>query len=155
VRFKEAVAGDWGTWHSLWLTAERELHEDIDWIFGFELPRNGTGNGKSETPVPGPERRPQPKTNGPVLSEEQLSLDRGRMRKLRETVRSKERHMLINKEAVEAWHLADTEAWRFARAWSARTRVERRKWEEEERGYAGAESRRKGAGWGRWFDRKE
>ncbi|KAL8808655.1 MAG: hypothetical protein Q9200_004159 [Gallowayella weberi] len=35
--------------------------------------------------------------------------------------------------AVEAWHLADTEAWRFVRAWRARGREERRRWESEEK----------------------
>ncbi|KAL8800480.1 MAG: hypothetical protein Q9182_005152 [Xanthomendoza sp. 2 TL-2023] len=37
------------------------------------------------------------------------------------------------KAAVEAWHLADTEAWRFVRAWRARGREERRRWESEEK----------------------
>lgn len=54
------------------------------------------------------------------------------------------------RDAVEAWHLADTEAWRFVRAWGARGRLERRRWEEEERRFAGSGG---GAeGWGRWFD---
>ena len=41
------------------------------------------------------------------------------------------------RDAIEAWNLADTEAWRFARAYLARQSVERKKWEAEERGYAG------------------
>lgn len=152
-RLKEAIAGDWGVWHSLWLTAEREYHEDLDWIFGFAIPRNGTSDGKSETPVPGPERRPKPpKLEGPQLSAEELSLDRSRLVKLRETIGSKLRHQILVRETVEAWNLADTEIWRFTRAYSARTRMERRKWEEEEGAYAGAEGRK--GGWGRWFDRR-
>jgi hypothetical protein len=154
-RMKEAIAGDYGVWHSLWLTAEREYHEDLDWIFGFSIPRNGTADGKSETPVPGPERRPKPaKLEGPQLSPEQLGLDRSRLKKLRETIGSKSRHQILVRESVESWNLADTEAWRFARAYSARTKMERRKWEEEEKGYAGAENSRRG-GWGRWFDKSE
>ncbi|KAL8997041.1 MAG: hypothetical protein Q9169_003582 [Polycauliona sp. 2 TL-2023] len=39
--------------------------------------------------------------------------------------------------AVEAWHLADTEAWRFVRAWGARGREERREWEGGERVFVG------------------
>jgi hypothetical protein len=152
VHFKEAVAGEYGARNSLWLTAERKYHEDLDWIFGFEIPRNGTAAGKSETPVPGPERRPSPpKTEGPVISQEQLSLDRTRLRKVRESIASRVRAQIIIRDAVEAWNLADTEAWRFSRAYSARRKMERRKWEEEERGYAGAEGKRKG-GWGRWLD---
>lgn len=54
------------------------------------------------------------------------------------------------KDAVEAWNMADTEAWRFVRAWGARGRLERKKWEEEERRFAGGGT---GEGRGRWFDR--
>ncbi|KAI4124368.1 MAG: hypothetical protein LQ338_004826 [Usnochroma carphineum] len=53
------------------------------------------------------------------------------------------------RDATEAWHLADTEAWRFVRAWGARGRLERKRWEDEERRFAGGG----GEGWGRWFDR--
>ncbi|AEO71067.1 uncharacterized protein THITE_2123053 [Thermothielavioides terrestris NRRL 8126] len=75
---------------------------------------------------------------------------------------------LALRDAVEAWNLADTEAWRFARAYLARKTVERRAWEEEEARYAGglgSESRaRKHSGgggrrggaqrvWDRWLDR--
>jgi len=52
---------------------------------------------------------------------------------------------------IEAWNLADTEAWRFVRAFGAREVVERAQWEEEEKKFAGGEERDKG--WGRWFDR--
>ena len=41
------------------------------------------------------------------------------------------------RDAVEAWNMADTEAWRFVRAFAAREVVERRRWEEEERRFAG------------------
>ncbi|KAL2155582.1 hypothetical protein VTH82DRAFT_324 [Thermothelomyces myriococcoides] len=44
---------------------------------------------------------------------------------------------LALRDAVEAWNLADTEAWRFARAYLARKSLERREWEEEESKYAG------------------
>ncbi|MCJ1338610.1 hypothetical protein MMC09_003899 [Bachmanniomyces sp. S44760] len=56
------------------------------------------------------------------------------------------------KEMVEAWNLADTEAWRFVRAYVARERVERLKWEEEERRFVGSEEGMSKEGWGRWFD---
>jgi hypothetical protein len=36
------------------------------------------------------------------------------------------------KAAVEAWNLADTEIWRFVRAFGARKAMERAKWAEEE-----------------------
>lgn len=41
------------------------------------------------------------------------------------------------KMAAEAWHLADTEAWRFVRAWGARGREERREWEGGEKRFVG------------------
>lgn len=152
-KVKEIIAGEYGSWRSLFLTAEREYHEELDWIFGFDIPRNGTTIGKSETPVPGPERRPKAKTQGPAVSEEQISLERSRLKKIREGLGSKVRHMVLVREAVEGWNLADTEIWRFTRAWSARARMERRKWEDEESGYAGSERGKHGRGrWGRWFD---
>ena len=36
------------------------------------------------------------------------------------------------KAVVEAWNLADTEVWRFVRAFGARKAMERAKWEEDE-----------------------
>ncbi|KAL2174366.1 uncharacterized protein P884DRAFT_70351 [Thermothelomyces heterothallicus CBS 202.75] len=85
---------------------------------------------------------------------------------------------LALRDAVEAWSLADTEAWRFARAYLARKSLERREWEQEESKYAGGlgtekslakgtstststSNPRKGRGgrgaggnvWDRWLDR--
>ncbi|KAF2400229.1 hypothetical protein EJ06DRAFT_548976 [Trichodelitschia bisporula] len=64
VLFKEMVAGAYARRATLWLTAETELHEDLDWVFGFQIPANATGRGESETPVPGPERRPKKEEQG-------------------------------------------------------------------------------------------
>ncbi len=45
----------------------------------------------------------------------------------------------VNIRAVaEAWNMADTEVWRFVKAFRARKVVERKKWEEEERKFLGA-----------------
>lgn len=151
--FKEAVASERGAYHSLWLTAERESQKDLNWIFGFNLPNSPPDDGHSETPVPGPERRPPPpKPDGPVPTEQELGRERELMRKARDAIKSKVKEMIRVREAVEAWNIADAEAWRFARAFSARRRMERLVWEEEESKFAGAE-RRKGSSWGRWFDK--
>ncbi|OCL01905.1 hypothetical protein AOQ84DRAFT_434656 [Glonium stellatum] len=149
VRFKDAVAAPRTASHSLWLTAERESHADLDWIFGFQLPQEAADDGRSETPVPGPERRPPPPpplegVHKPGAPE--LRAERERLRKAREAIRSQVRQQALVVEMVEGWNLADTEAWRFARAFSARRRVERRKWEEEERSFAGSEQKA-GARW--------
>lgn len=151
-KLKEVIAGSHGYWNTLFLTAETEYHEDLDWIFGFDIPRNGTSSGKSETPVPGPERRPKVEQKGPVVSQEQMSLERSRLKRIREGLASKSRHLVIVRDAVESWNLADTEIWRFTRAYSARARMERARWEDVEEHYAGAEKGKKGS-WGRWFDR--
>ena len=157
IKFKEAVASEYGTSHSLWVTAEKDMPSDLDWHFGFAIPRNATDTGKSETPVPGPERRPQeehdPK-DGPVPSAE----DKAREQTLLSRAREFEKARTVDEEklrgAIEAWNLADTEAWRFAKAFLARSRVERLKWEEEEKKYAGGAGAERGIseGWGRWFD---
>ncbi|KAI9820708.1 MAG: hypothetical protein M1827_005077 [Pycnora praestabilis] len=152
IRFKEAVASEWGSAHSLWLTAEKESPQDLAWHFGFALPTKINDKGTSVTPVPGPERRPQPIVEGPVPTREELAQEQMLLEKARAAIKSTFRPQQVIKEVVEAWNLADTEAWRFARAFAARGRMERLKWEEEEKKFfAGTEG--KGEGWGRWFDR--
>ncbi|KAI0124869.1 hypothetical protein BJ170DRAFT_635401 [Xylariales sp. AK1849] len=159
ITFKEAVAGDFATAHSIWLTAERDsLPHDLDWYFGFAIPVNGTDTGKSETPVPGPERRPKPvhdPGDGPQATPGDLALEPDLMKQARAIGKSKDERDVSVRNAIEAWNLADTEAWRFARAFLARTRVERLKWEEEERKYAGgagSEKEKKRNSWGRWSE---
>ncbi|KAI1800939.1 hypothetical protein F4811DRAFT_556352 [Daldinia bambusicola] len=159
--FKDAVAGEYAASHSLWLTAEKEaLPDDLDWWFGFEIPSNTTDDGKSETPVPGPERRPKPQhdpADGPIPSDDDLLREPSLLSRAREVMKSKEKEDERIRSAIEAWNLADTEAWRFAKAFLARSRVERLKWEEEESKYAegvGSESRGRGSGWLRWGDEK-
>ncbi|KAI1083780.1 hypothetical protein F5B20DRAFT_525386 [Whalleya microplaca] len=163
VKFKEAVAGEFATSHSLWLTAEKEsLPHDLDWWFGFELPPKGADDGKSETPVPGKERRPKPEhdpADGPVSTEDDLTREPRLLERAREVSKSKAEQDVRAREAIEAWNLADTEAWRFAKAFLARSRVERLKWEEEESKYAGGvgsdTSRGRRNSWVRWGDHEE
>ncbi|KAM7194878.1 hypothetical protein V8F20_007743 [Naviculisporaceae sp. PSN 640] len=169
LKFKEAVASEKGASTSLWLLAERRLPEDlVNWHFGFEVPTEATwtSDGKSETPVPGPERRPAPPPHdpkdGPVASPEELAqepklldnaitvVDSYGKRKSKAT-----KEEIAVREAIEAWNLADTEAWRFARAYLARKRVVRAKWEEEEAKYLsgmGSEKKKGESAWNRWLD---
>ncbi|KAF4908383.1 hypothetical protein CGCF415_v006625 [Colletotrichum fructicola] len=158
LRFKEAVAGEFATAHSLWLTAEKDLPKDLDWHFGFAIPHNAT-DGTSETPVPGPERRPQPKhdpADGPVASEEELEKEPPLLKRARDMGKTKDPKDLAVRSAIEAWNLADTEAWKFARAFLARRIVERKEWEDSESQYAGGvgseKGRRQSLG-DRWLDR--
>ncbi len=168
LRFKEAVAGDYAAaaQHSLWIPAEdAEVPDDVDWHFGFAVPRRGVDPGRSETPVPGPERRPQPQhdpQDGPVATAEELRLEPALLERARKVGLSRDRRELAVREAVEAWNLADTEAWRFARAFLARAQLERATWDREEARYAGGAGTEKGhrgggsaggdggGSWGRW-----
>lgn len=158
VHMKDAIASDYGSSHSFWLTGERtddpSWREDLAWVFGFPIPSEPASDGHSETPVPGPERRPPPpKPEGNVpapvaLEKERILIEKSRTQ-LKEGGTSKTNQA---KEVIESWNLADTELWRFVRAFAARRRVERKKWEEDERAFAGSES--KGT-FGRWFDRRD
>jgi hypothetical protein len=149
VKFKEAVASDYGHHHSLWLTVESlppdpkenlpaSLLNDLEWHFGFPIPRKIFPYGESDTPVPGPKRLPQPpKPEGPVPTEKELALEIDLLRKARDVLKSKEVSRIGIKEVTEAWNMADAEVWRFVRAYRARSVLERQKWEEEEKGFGG------------------
>lgn len=162
-RVKDAIASDYGSWHSLWLTAEdsdlESWHKDLAWTFGFPIPSASPNNGQSETPVPGPERRPSPPPptgtgkGGKVPDQVELIKERTLLEKSRDALKNNARPIALIRNVVEAWNLADTEVWRFARAWNARRRVERKKWEDEEKAFAGSEGSK--GGWGRWFDRSK
>ncbi|KAI8631004.1 hypothetical protein F5Y19DRAFT_427308 [Xylariaceae sp. FL1651] len=141
VRFKDVVAAEYAASRSLWLIGEDDTPPyDADWWFGFAIPKNVTDDGKSETPVPGPERRPKPihdPADGPIPKYDELVREPELLRRAREVGKSKLESDVRIREAAEAWNLADTEAWRFARAYLARSRVEREQWEEEESRFAG------------------
>jgi hypothetical protein len=171
VGFKEAVASEYGRSRSLWLTTEQlpasspaskdaplpeESLANLDWHFGFSIPRAPIPHGESIPPVPGPERWPKSK---PGLPEEkkksydpdppteiQLAIEVELLDKARMVINTKDIRLGRIRNVAEAWNLADTEAWRFARAYQARSVVERVKWEEEEHGY-GAEGRGRGRWW--------
>ncbi|KAL6705519.1 hypothetical protein ACN47E_006636 [Coniothyrium glycines] len=159
-QFKELVAA--APAHTLWLTAERIIQADIDWILGFGLPQ--TASPEAEPSSPSNESEliifPRPAAPAPIKgqdlpAQDVLETEQKRLEKARDALKSKDRNMKKIVEAVEQWHLADTEAWKFARAFSARRRVERVVWEEEEKKYAGSERKaglRPGESGGRWLD---
>jgi hypothetical protein len=165
LKFKEAVAGPFASARSLWLSAEEAVPADIDWHFGFEIPREVLSTGRSETPVPGPERRPQPEhdiADGPVAKPEELAREPKLLQRAEGVVLGtgpdkkarKDKQAQRMRDALEAWCLGDTEAWRFARGFLARERLERILWEEEEKKYAegvGSEGGRRSP-WRDWID---
>ncbi|KAL5345863.1 hypothetical protein ACLOAV_008889 [Pseudogymnoascus australis] len=145
VKFKEAVASPYGAAHSVWFTAEKDYPDDIDWHFGFIVPRSGANDGKSQTPVPGPERRPADPARDPLdgvlPSDKDLKKERELLEYAKMMGTTPEQQRLIR--AIEAWNLGDVEAWRFARAFMARRTVERKQWEEEERKVTGGKGSEK------------
>ncbi|KAH6676090.1 hypothetical protein F5X68DRAFT_278252 [Plectosphaerella plurivora] len=166
LRFKEAVAGDFAPAHSLWLTAEHRLAEEqtraqLDWHFGFAIPR------PSEETAQRPQVQDHDAADGPHASEAELGAEPvllGRARQVVLAARegknggSEAAAAVAVRAAVEAWSLADTEAWKFARAFLDRRIMERKKWEKEESRYvsgSGSEEGRK-KGWAeRWSDEGE
>jgi hypothetical protein len=161
LKFKELVAV--APAHTLWLTAERITQDDIDWIFGFSLPHTASNTTEPSSPSEKSELIIFPRPQAPkrikgfeVPDEKWIQKEEERLNKARDAIKSKDKNMKMIVQAVEQWNLADTEAWRFSRAYSARRRQEREKWEEEERKYAGTEKKagvRPGEGGGRWTDR--
>ncbi|KAI9757480.1 MAG: hypothetical protein M1815_001007 [Lichina confinis] len=168
--FKEAVASELGRARSLWLVPEKDAPTDLDWHFGFAMPKNATDKGYATPPVPGskPYSPPDAAVGGkkkPTSSLEQDELDPEQEKVLLEqatrAVRSTAKPQVLVREMIEAWNLGDTEAWRFARAFAARSRVERLKWEEEEKKFGVGTGTGKGSGedggsrgrkgWSRWF----
>jgi len=161
VDFKDAVAAPKSGPNSLWLTAERVTQADLDWIFGFNLPQNASAGGElgAKNAITGLIISPRPgmpvAIEGIDVPEERwIKNEEERLRKAREALQSKDRRMLDVIAMVEDWNQYDTEAWKFARAFSARRRMERKKWEEEEQKFAGSERKAGvgGSGGGRWHD---
>ena len=148
VTFKETVAGEWGIARGFWMTEDASpVHKDLEYHFGFELASFNVTT---------------PDTDTLLLSKKEKNMVDRTMQSQKELLanakvilkQQRERNEKTGvKEMVEAWNLADTEAWRFVRAFRARERVERMRWEEEERAFAGAEEGRE-EDWGKWFDRR-
>ncbi|PSN68823.1 hypothetical protein BS50DRAFT_571994 [Corynespora cassiicola Philippines] len=161
VPFKEAVAAPEGPVTSLWLTAERPTQADLDWIFGFNIPQsaapkdaNTEDKEKLEITVFPRPAEPKPIEGVDVPEDRWVANEAERLRKAREAIKSKDRRMGEIVDMVEKWNLVDTEAWMFARAFSARRRQERKVWEEEEGKFAGSERKAgMGGSGGRWIDR--
>lgn len=148
VKFKETVAGESGIARGLWMSEDAPpAHKELEYHFGFELASfNVTAPDPENLPLSKKEKKLVDRTmrlQKEFLANAKLVLKEQRGKDEKTGVR----------EMVEAWNLADTEAWRFVRAFAARERVERTKWEEEERAFAGAEEGRE-EGWGKWFDRR-
>ncbi|KAM5345748.1 hypothetical protein ACJ41O_011609 [Fusarium nematophilum] len=174
MRFKQAVADEHAPAHALWLTSESDIPQGLDWQFGFRIPRglktdSQTSEEKAKRTEEPQDNRPEKPQPQPQPQPEELPLDV--QLSLQET-QNKERALLERAKRVvaltklttdtrlraslEAWNLADTEAWKFARAFLARRSLERVEWEKEEARYSGGSGSEKGrSAWSRWRDTKE
>ena len=157
VAFKEAVAGDERSSQSLWLTAEQESGKDLNWIFGFALsfkePSNKEEPASTTSNIPAGEAGSKPpllKVDWPQPKDEELEMEQELLKSARSIINRDKPVKIKVKDVVEAWNLLDTEAWHFAKAFSARRRTERLVWEEKEKGFAGADTPSKS--FMRWFD---
>lgn len=140
---------------TLFLLAERDAPDDLDWTYlGFLLPPGGGSDlppqhDASAGPLPSPEELD---AEPAALSTARTVVDVGGRRRPGQKLPTAEQTAV--REASEAWSLADAEAWRFARAYLARKGVERRRWEEREAKYAdgmGSETGRRSP-WDRWLE---
>ena len=151
VSFKSMVAGEWGSAHSIWMTETAQLqHKDLEYHFGFVLPPFNITKPEPLSAWDDSTSTKERKQSAKELQNQQNLLDA-----VREVLKMRRPKGIktSSKEMVEAWNLADTEAWRFVRAFAARERLERKRWEEEERKFAGGDEGEEEKVW-RWFDRR-
>ncbi|KAJ5482734.1 hypothetical protein N7539_006180 [Penicillium diatomitis] len=141
--FKQVVAGDQAVANSLWMTVESlpaeagqslpaELLDEFEWQFGFQIPR---GNAIEPNT---PNDKESVQNNNP--SQQGVDKEYELIKKAREVIRSKDANQKKIKDVAEAWNLADTEVWRFVKAYHARAVVERKQWEQEEKAFSGSSS---------------
>lgn len=119
--------------------------QDLEWQFGFIIPRAKIPHGESYTPVPSPDRwsklipglpverkkswDPAPPTDAELAREIKIMQLACKMFGKQKSDAGR----IVS--AAEAWNLADTEAWKFVKAYGARTVVERMRWRGEESRY--------------------
>ncbi|KAL4882042.1 hypothetical protein BJY04DRAFT_227490 [Aspergillus karnatakaensis] len=140
VLFKKAVADEPATGTSLWMTVESlsaeagqalpsELLDELEWQLGFRIPRDSNVDAKNEGNMKESMQHANPSKQG--IEREYTIIREARDLLKKQTSRVNIRHV------AEAWNMADTEVWRFVKAYRARSIVERKKWEEDERKFLG------------------
>lgn len=156
--FKQAVAGEAASARTLWLPAESDTPQDLDWHFGFMIPHSAIDDGKSLSPVPAdrikPADEPHVNSDGPVASEEDIALEPPLLAAAKEVVAQiRSTEQTKTRASLEAWSMADTEAWKFARAFAARRRMVWEQWDKAEGKYSQGAGTEKGRNtWNRWQD---
>ncbi|KAL4908197.1 hypothetical protein BDW74DRAFT_147035 [Aspergillus multicolor] len=143
VLFKKFVADEPAIGTSLWMTVESlsaevgqalpsSLLDEFEWQFGFRIPRDSNVDAKNEGDAKESMQHANP-------SEQGVEREYTIIQEARNILKKQTNNNRVNIRAVaEAWNMADTEVWRFVKAYRARSIVERKKWEEEEKGFFGA-----------------
>lgn len=181
--FKETVASEWGSARSLWITEDRTpSRRDLEWRFGFSLPVYNSSNvltssnvllfssflpsaggaAMSHSELAARERSTRHQRDIISTATQILQLGGGSSASSSSSYKNKQKKsQKMIRDAVEAWNMADTEAWRFVRAFGARESMVRKKWELEERQFAGGSDGNNDnddegeegekSGWGRWI----
>ncbi|KFA78990.1 hypothetical protein S40288_00591 [Stachybotrys chartarum IBT 40288] len=137
IRLKQAVADIYTQRATLWFTAELGVPEDLDWYFGFAIPKKLSNYGMSQSPVPA-DRIVKIESKKKSSTEAEPS-DDDVAKEVQLLARAK--HMIAQvghaaevrlRASLEAWNMADTEAWKFIKAYQARRTMERVEWETSE-----------------------
>ncbi|KAL5336812.1 hypothetical protein BJX70DRAFT_265599 [Aspergillus crustosus] len=141
VLFKKAVASEPAIGTSLWMTVESlsaeagqalpsELLDEFEWQFGFQIPRDSNVDAKNEGDAKESMQHANPSKQG---VEREYTI----IKEARELLKKQTSRVNI-RNVAEAWNMADTEVWRFVKAYRARSIVERKKWEDDEKKFLGA-----------------
>ncbi|KAL4932254.1 uncharacterized protein BDV17DRAFT_255246 [Aspergillus undulatus] len=140
VLFKRVVADEPAIGTSLWMTVESlaaevgqalpsELLDEFEWQLGFRIPRDSNVDAKNEGDAKESMQHSNPSKQG-------VEWEYSIIQQAREVLKQKTNR--ANMRAVaEAWNMADTEVWRFVKAYRARSIVERHKWQEDEKNFLG------------------
>lgn len=143
VLFKKVIGDEPAIGTSLWMTVESlpaevgqalpgELLDEFEWQFGFRIPRDSNVDAKNEGDAKESMQHANPSKQG---VEREYTI----IQQARDMLKRKTDSNRVNIRGVaEAWNMADTEVWRFVKAYRARSIVERKKWEEEEKSFFGA-----------------
>ncbi|KAL2798398.1 hypothetical protein BJX66DRAFT_295509 [Aspergillus keveii] len=137
---KKAIAEGPALGTSLWMTVESLpaeagqalpsiLLDEFEWQFGFKIPRDTNVDAKNEGDAKETMQHANPSTQG-VEREYEI------IRQARDLLKKKSNRVNI-RSVTEAWNMADTEIWKFVKAYRARSIVERKKWEESEKNFLG------------------
>lgn len=136
--FKEFVASEQPSVHSLWISAEREFPNDLTWYFGFALPAAPRKVSLEENAEKGQAESTILQASKKLIALPKSS-DKSKLRAI-----------------MESWSLYDMEAWSFVRSMQARRQLVRQKFEDEQKKYsqgAGSENGRNALN--KWSDKPE